>query len=212
MKVILSEHQYKMLVTEGVGEKIKNILSKNKELGLHALEEFKNQTSFDYRFLLSYAAGIGAIFRPLWDFLTSEGFSSLTETEISLLLISAISVVYQKTSEVSKLRKIIDDKNLTEEFNKSIKFLERVKNKLSNVIYALPGIVDTGTNILAYTFLLPIMTYLVPGLYTFDVSELIPSIVAGIILNKVTNFSGKYISEILKRIINSNPQETSEEK
>ena len=81
-----------------------------------------------------------------------------------------------------------------------------------SLIYALPGIVDTGTNILAYTFLLPVMSYLVPGLYTLDVTELIPSIVAGILLNKVTNFSGKYISTLLKRIIENPDYSSSVEK
>ena len=56
------------------------------------------------------------------------------------------------------------------------------------------------------------MSYLVPGLYTFDVTELIPSIVAGILLNKVTNFSGKYISTLLKRIIENPDYSSSVEK
>jgi len=203
VKVIISEQQYKTLICEGVGDKIKSILSTNKEIGLEAIDEFKKQTNFDYRFLVSYAAGIGALFNPIWDFLRGEGFSGLNEVEVSLLLISAISVIYQKTKESSELRKLIDEKGLTDELNSSISFIERVTKKLGNMIYALPGIVDTGTNILAYTFLLPIMSYLIPGLYTFDVSELIPSIVAGILLNKVTNFSGKYVSTLLKRLVNN---------
>jgi hypothetical protein len=197
-----------MLISEGIGEKIKTLLLKNKELGIQAIDEFKLQTTFDYKFLLSYAAGVGAIFRPLWDFLTGQGFTSLNESEVFLLLVSSVAIVYQKTSEVEKLKKLAKDKNLESELNQSISFLENLKGKLSSLIYALPGIVDTGTNILAYTFLLPVMSYLVPGLYTFDVTELIPSIVAGILLNKITNFSGKYISTLLKRIID-NPDYTS---
>lgn len=201
-----------MLISEGIGEKIKTVLSKNKELGIQAIDEFKSQTTFDYKFLLSYAAGIGAIFRPLWDFLTGQGFTSLNESEVFLLLVSAVAIVYQKTSDVEKLKKLAKDKNLESELNQSISFLENLKGKLSSIVYALPGIVDTGTNILAYTFLLPIMSYLVPGLYTFDVAELIPSIVAGILLNKVTNFSGKYISTLLKRIIENPDYVSSVEK
>ena len=92
MKVILTEEQYRMVITEGVKEHIENKLKQSYEFAKDVINGAQEQLGLSFRFLLTYGAGIGSVMRPVTDYLKGN-YSGLSDTEIQGLAIAAISLV-----------------------------------------------------------------------------------------------------------------------
>ena len=57
------------------------------------------QLKFDFRFLLTYGAGIGAILQSVFDYLEGN-FQGLDQNQIAGLAIMSIAVVFMKTKTI----------------------------------------------------------------------------------------------------------------
>jgi hypothetical protein len=165
-----------------------------------AAKEASKWINFDYKFLLTYAMGIGGLLPTVTKWLYNQN-PTLTEEQVVALTISAISLVFFETKDQSIIRSKIEEKGLSSELDKTISFLEKTKLWLMDLFNAVPDIVMKSSNILAYTFLLPLSTYItniVPDVNTMD--SLIATI-EGVAMNKIANFSGSYLKTLLKSLI-----------
>lgn len=200
MKVLISEEQYKRVLLESFRRDIKDLMDKNQKIGEVAAKEASKWINFDYKFLLTYAMGIGGLLPTVTKWLYNQN-PTLTEEQVVALTISAISLVFFETKDQSIIRSKIEEKGLSSELDKTISFLEKTKLWLMDLFNAVPDIVMKSSNILAYTFLLPLSTYItniVPDVNTMD--SLIATI-EGVAMNKIANFSGSYLKTLLKSLI-----------
>ena len=70
MKVVLTETQYtKNIKGDIIRDNVTNTLSKIGAFTLKVIKDASNQLKFDFRFLLTYGAGIGAILQSVFDYL-----------------------------------------------------------------------------------------------------------------------------------------------
>ena len=69
MKVILTEIQYKKLLRENFKSSISNVLSSISTFTIKVIKDATQQLKFDFRFLLTYGAGIGAILKSVYEYL-----------------------------------------------------------------------------------------------------------------------------------------------
>ena len=83
MKIILTEEQYKLILTENI---LKDIL-----------KDFNISSGL----LFTFGAGMAALMGPVERLLTNSGFS-LTDKEIALLILTSIAIII-KDSNANKL-------------------------------------------------------------------------------------------------------------
>jgi hypothetical protein len=201
MKVLISEEQYKRVILEQAQKEVKSLMDTQMDMGRKAIEDASKWIGFDYKFLLTYAMGIGGLLPTVTKWLYNQE-PSLDEAQITALIISAISLVFFETKTASEeIRNKMKEKGLESELDKTVTFLEKTKNWLSSLFDAVPEIVMKASNILAYTFLLPLSTYITNIVPDVNTAEAMIATIEGIAMNKVANFSGAYLKTLLKDLI-----------
>jgi hypothetical protein len=201
MKVLISEEQYKRVILEQSQKEVKSLMDTQMDMGKKAIEDASKWVGFDYKFLLTYAMGIGGLLPTVTKWLYKQE-PSLDEAQITALVISAISLVFFETKTASEeIRNKMKEKGLESEFDKTISFLEKTKNWLSSLFDAVPEIVMKASNILAYTFLLPLSTYITNIVPDVNTADAMIATIEGVAMNKVANFSGAYLKALLKDLI-----------
>jgi hypothetical protein len=134
MKIIITEEQYKTILTENV---LKDIL-----------KDF-NITS---GILFTFGSGMAALMGPVDRLLNNSGFS-LSEKEILLLLITSIAIII-KDSESNKLLDEVKEKGLTEALNGVGEFLINTKKLINNISSKVIGVTYSLLDILGFALLL----------------------------------------------------------
>ena len=134
MKIIITEEQYKTILTENI---LKDIL-----------KDF-NITS---GILFTFGAGMAALMGPVDRLLNNSGFS-LSEKEILLLLITSIAIII-KDSESNKLLDEVKEKGLVEALNGVGEFLINTKKLINNISSKVIGVTYSLLDILGFAFLL----------------------------------------------------------
>ena len=134
MKIIITEEQYKTILTENI---LKDIL-----------KDF-NITS---GILFTFGAGMAALMGPVDRLLSNSGFS-LNEKEISLLLITAIAIIV-KDSNTNRLLNEVKEKGLVEALNGVGEFLINTKKLINNISSKVIGVTYSLLDILGFAFLL----------------------------------------------------------
>jgi hypothetical protein len=134
MKIIITEEQYKTILTENI---LKDIL-----------KDF-NITS---GLLFTFGAGMAALMGPVERLLTNSGFS-LNEKEVSLLIITAIAIII-KDSNSGKLLEEVKNKGLIEALNGVGEFLTNTKKLINSVTSKVVGVTYSLSDILGFALLL----------------------------------------------------------
>ena len=134
MKIIITEEQYKTILTENI---LKDIL-----------KDF-NITS---GILFTFGAGMAALMGPVDRLLSNSGFS-LSEKEISLLLITSIAIIV-KDSNTNRLLDEVKEKGLVEALNGVGEFLINTKKLINNISSKVIGVTYSLLDILGFALLL----------------------------------------------------------
>ena len=134
MKIIITEEQYKTILTENI---LKDIL-----------KDFNISSGI----LFTFGAGMAALMGPVDRLLNNSGFS-LSEKEILLLLITSIAIII-KDSESNKLLDEVKEKGLVEALNGVGEFLINTKKLINNISSKVIGVTYSLLDILGFAFLL----------------------------------------------------------
>ena len=160
MKVVLTEEQYRMVLKEGFGEQVKNKLSKSSEFLKKVVSDVGRQLKFDFRFLLTYGAGIGAILQSVFDYLEGN-FQGLDQNQIAGLAIMAISVVFYENKDYREQINKLESEDLGGEFRKTVRYTQGLREKFAHLLNVLGLSVHRTSNILSYSFLVPLLSILI---------------------------------------------------
>jgi len=156
MKVVLTETQYRKLLEEHYKDNVTNTLSKIGAFTLKVIKDASTQLKFDFRFLLTYGAGIGAILQSVFDYLQGT-FTNLDSNQIAGLTVMAIAVVFYENKD---LKNIIDEMKGSE-LSTAISYTEKIKNKFSQLLKVLGLSIHRTSNIVSYSFLVPVLSILI---------------------------------------------------
>jgi len=180
--ILINENQKRRLILEGSGDFIIESLSKNYEFVKKVIKDSSSQIGLNLEFLVSWGATIGGFVGPLEEFLRGVE-PNLSDLEVSLILTGVISSYYLDNKEyVKKIIDTIKEKGLYKPFKKVLTKSKEFKSVFSDFIVSLGITLHKVTNILSYTFILPLL----PILYKM-VTE--------------TNISSSEISDLSKRLI-----------
>ena len=134
MKIIITENQYKTILTE-------NILK-------DTLKDLKINSGV----LFTFGTGIGSFLNPVSRLLSGSGFS-MDERDIILLIITSFALIIKDNEGVTLLEKV-REKGLMPALKGVINFVINVKNVLNAVSKNLIGVTYSLLDILGFTLLL----------------------------------------------------------
>ena len=202
MKIILTESQYKKLILENLGKETINKLKSLQEFFDNVSSESKKQIGLDLGFLATWGVTIAGFVRPISEFMKGE-FPELTGTEITLLSTGVILTYF--TSNKDKLSKVLDlikEKNLIFEFDVVLEKADKLKNVFFAFIDSLAIPISKISNMLAYTFIIPIIPELyemAQGNESIDVSEMVGRVLGFVGITYGGNLTKRLLNEIVRR-------------
>jgi len=160
MKVVLTESQFKKILLEGYKEQINNKLMGMHDFSRKVVSDASTQLKFDFRFLVSYGAGIGAILQSVFEYLDGN-FNGLDDGQIAGLAVMAVGVVFFENKDLRALLGKVKDEGLSSELNNAIGFTERLKDKFAYLLKLLGMSIHRVSNIVSYSFLIPILSIVI---------------------------------------------------
>lgn len=161
MKVVITEAQYKVLVTEEFKNNVDSALKSSFDFAKDIAKTAEEQLKTSFQFLLTYGAGIGSLARPLSDYL-SEKYSYLTNEEIAGLVVMALSMAYfQYKGEMKKPLEMLKLQGKLDELKDAIEKTKSIENRFVKILNQLGVYVYSVLDIPAYTFLLPVIPFII---------------------------------------------------
>jgi hypothetical protein len=201
MKIIVKESQYRRIILEESRFEVKKKLSEMKNFFDGLSENIKNQIGLDLSFLSTWGVTIAGFVKPVQDFIENR-FDGISNDDLILMSVGLILTYYQSNKD--RLKKVLDevkDRGLVNEFETMLSFGEKLRTVFVSFIESLAIPVSKYTNILAYTFVIPLLVdlfHLAQGNgESFEPSQFIKRIIGYFTLN----IGGELVKRILLAIV-----------
>ena len=157
MKIIITEQQKRMILTESTGENLGNVIKQNTERIKTIVEEAQKQIGMNLQFLLTWGAGIGGFMGPVEDFVRGK-YPEIDESELVLILIGVIATYFIDNKKiVTKIYTKIQEEGLSKVFDNILKKTDILRQTFVNFIDSLGLTFHKITNMLSYTFIIPLL-------------------------------------------------------
>ena len=201
MKIVLNETQYKRILLEQKQNDIEEVLNDSKEFTKEVASEVKRQFNLDYTFAATWGAVIGGFQKPIRDYVLGL-HPELTNAEISLIIFGIILTFFSSNKEkLNKVLQIIKDKKLVSFFDLALMKSYDLRNSFFSFLESLDITFSKVSNMIGYTFLIPLVPYILEAV-TFNLSpEEIEMFVRGISGWGATTVSSKTVSQIVKALM-----------
>lgn len=201
MKVVISETQYKFFLSESPRKKINIDLSELKRFAEETVGKIKEEFGLQFRMLLTWGAAVGGVMGPLEGFIQRNEFR-MTPMEQSLVLTAVCALLYNENKRtVSKLLSLIEKKGLKNTFLTVLNKGEDLKSAFVDFIKSLNVTLSTITQIMSYTFLIPVL----PSLWEIahsgvDVDD-VKDITTRLLAFGLTSIAGITLKRVISKII-----------
>ena len=201
MKIIITENQNKALLNESVSESIIRSYRSMKKFTEKVLKETKETTGLDFEFLMSWGSTLGGLMIPVSQFIEGK-HPELTSLDISLLITGAMVTYYTSNKKaLSKILETIKEKGLVDVFDEVLSSTSNLKDTFLSFISSLNITMGKMANMLAYTFLIPLLPQLYEMAQTGYDQNTVNQIVKRILSYGTIIGSSAIIRELLKKII-----------
>jgi len=201
MKIIITESQKSIILAENIGSEINNKLKNMKTFTKTIITLTKKQTELDLSFLLTWGATLGGFMGPVAKYMEDKN-PTLTDSDIALISVGIILTYYNNNKEdLKKVLDLIKERKLIGEFDDALTVADEVKIKFLNFIESLGVTVSSIGNMMAYTFLIPLL----PEIYNLvqgTGNEVDPDMIVKRILNYgLVTVSSLFVKEIIIKIV-----------
>jgi hypothetical protein len=195
MKIIITESQKRIILTESTGEELGNIIKQNTERAINILKESQAQMGLNLQFLFTWGAGIGGFMGPVEDFIRGR-FPELSEQELLYILIGVIATYFiDNKKTVSKIYTEIQENGLSKVFEVVLRKTDTLKNTFLNFVESLGVTFHKITNMVSYLFILP----LIPPLANLVFNGSLGNMDSRELAMRIIGFAGVTISGIIFR-------------
>jgi len=201
MKIILTEDQYISLLKEEKENEIEQTFTNSKKFTKRLLRDVKNQYGIDFNFALTWGSVIGGFVGPISKYLEGK-YTNLSETDITLICFGIVLTFFSENKEkLHKVLELIKENKLITFFDHALMKAYDLKDAFFNFLESLNMTFSKVSNMVAYTFLVPLIP-LLKNLADMDLSsDQINLLSMGVSHYTGTIISSKIISELIKKII-----------
>jgi len=201
MKIILTEDQYISLLKEEKENEIEQTFTNSKKFTKRLLRDVKNQYGIDFNFALTWGSVIGGFVGPISKYLEGK-YTNLSETDITLICFGIVLTFFSENKEkLHKVLELIKENKLITFFDHALMKAYDLKDAFFNFLESLNMTFSKVSNMVAYTFLVPLIP-LLKNLADMDLSsDQIHLLSMGVSHYTGTIISSKIITELIKKII-----------
>jgi hypothetical protein len=201
MKIILTEDQYISLLKEEKENEIEQTFTNSKNFTKKIIKDVKNQYGIDFSFALTWGSVIGGFVGPISKYLEVK-YTNLSESDITLICFGIILTFFSENKEkLNKVLELIKEKKLITFFDQAMMKSYDLKDAFFNFLDSLNMTFSKVSNMVAYTFLVPLIP-LLKNLSDMDLSEdQINLLSMGISHYTGVLISSKIITELINKII-----------
>jgi hypothetical protein len=201
MKIIISESQNKMLLTESFVRRISDSIKQLTTFSKKVLNDASEQTGLDFGFMLSWGATLGGLMMPVSKFIEGE-YPELSSTDISLLITGAIVTYYTSNKKIlGELLEIIKEKGLVKIFDDVLRTTNKLRTVFLSFIESLNVTMGNLANMLAYTFIIPVLPQLYQMAQEGFSSEDTSIIVKRLMSYGIVTVSGIILKSLITKIL-----------
>lgn len=201
MDLILTESQFIKLLKEQQEEEISGIFEKSRDFTKKFLKDVKKQYGIDFTFLLTWGSVIGGFVGPISNYM-EDRYSNLSESDITLICFGITLTFFSSNKEkLHKVLEIIKEKKLITFFDRAILKSYELKDAMVNFLDSLNITFSKVSNMIAYTFLIPLVP-LLKDISDLDLSEQqVNLIVTGVSHYTGGIFASNLLTTLIDKII-----------
>lgn len=160
MQVIINESQKKYLLVESLNNVISTKIKEMTDFTKKTLKETSTQIGINLEFLFGWGAAIGGFMGPVSEYVQGK-HPHLSDLELSLIITSLISLYYTDNKElVSIMYKELKSRNLLDIYRDAKDKSSELFKTFVSFVQSLNVQIHKMTNILSYTFIIPILPML----------------------------------------------------
>ena len=201
MDLILTESQFIKLLKEQQEKEIAEIFEKSRDFTKKFLKDVKKQFGIDFTFLLTWGSVIGGFVGPISDYM-EDRYSNLSESDITLICFGITLTFFSTNKEkLHKVLEIIKEKKLITFFDRAMIKSYELRDAMFNFLDSLNITFSKVSNMIAYTFLIPLVP-LLKDISDLDLSEQqVNLIVTGVSHYTGGIFASNLLTTLIDKII-----------
>lgn len=201
MDLILTESQFIKLLKEQQEKEISGIFEKSRDFTKKFLKDVKKQYGIDFTFLLTWGSVIGGFVGPISNYM-EDRYSNLSESDITLICFGITLTFFSSNKEkLHKVLEIIKEKKLITFFDRAMIKSYELRDAMFNFLDSLNITFSKVSNMIAYTFLIPLVP-LLKDISDLDLSEQqVNLIVTGVSHYTGGIFASNLLTTLIDKII-----------
>lgn len=199
MNFLISENQFKLILSEGIKESFKDNLKIINAFSHNLVNRVRRRYGLNLKLLLTWGTSFGGLVMPLNDFIEKGGFN-LDENQKSLLLLGVAAVLYfDNKSAIKKIFTKIKDEGLDEEFQKVLGKGFELRRAFLGFMQSLDTSIRSFSEIISYAFLLPIISDIYDAaMKTESIETTSDNVVSRLIASGVILVGSEVLHEVIK--------------
>lgn len=199
MDLILTESQFIKLLKEEKQEELHQVFNESRKFTKNLIKDVKNQYGIDFKFALTWGSVIGGFVGPISRYMEGK-YTNLSQSEINLICFGIIlTFFFDNKEKLKEVLEIIKEKKLVTFFDRALMKAFDLKDAFLNFLSSLNLTFSKVSNMMAYTFLVPVVPLL---LELPDLSEEQISLIStGVGHYMGSLFSSKIVSEVIQKMI-----------
>ncbi len=209
MEFLITESQLKLILQEQDQSKMSDYMKEMYSYTKNLVEKSKKIYGFNLKLLLTWGASIGGFVLPLDNFIKTGRFE-LNDVDQTLILIGiACSVFYDNSRTLKLIYKKIKENGLEDVFKEVLVKSKNLKSSFSRFLSSVNVTVSSSLDLLAYSFLIPIITDILDASVNGgDIEIMSKTIAKRLIASGVVIVSQVFLSETIKKLIKKFSRQT----
>ena len=203
MEFLINEQQLKVILREQKESKMTDYMKELHSFTTEVVNRVMKKYEINLKMLMTWGTAVGGLLMPLDVFLKTGQFD-MSDSQRYLVLAGVAAVLFFDNKRlVSKIIKKIKEEGLEEIFDVAINKGSQLKNTFFEFLESLNLSISTFVDVMAYTFLLPILTDIHSvATNTTDVNEAALMIGERLLASGVIASGGTLLNVIIKKLIN----------
>jgi hypothetical protein len=165
------------------------------------VDRAKSIYGLNLKLLLTWGASVGGFVLPLDEFIRTGRFE-LNEAEQILILVGiACSVFYDNSRALKLIYKKIKEQGLEDTFKEVLIKSKNLKNSFSKFLSSANVTISSSLDLVAYSFLIPIITDILNGASSGDVGMVAKTIAKRLVASGVVIVSQAVLTDAIKKLV-----------
>jgi hypothetical protein len=209
MEFLITESQLKLILQEQDQSKMSDYMKEMYSYTKNLVDKSKKIYGLNLKLLLTWGASIGGFVLPLDNFIKTGRFE-LNDVEQTLILIGiACSIFYDNSRTLKLIYKKIKEHGLEDVFKEVLVKSKNLKSSFSRFLSSANVTVSSSLDLLAYSFLIPIITDILDASVNGgDIEIMSKTIAKRLIASGVVIVSQVFLSETIKKVIKKFSRQT----